>query len=483
MAFPTGWLRKCIITVPGAQISGSNVNFPVLLTQDNFPIEMMDDGLNSALNGGGDVRFSEDAAGLTRLPCEIVSFVTGGTPSAEIHVKLPTLNAGADKTFYVWYKKAAETQPLVTDPYGRNAVWAGYAFVSHDGGVTESTTGVAMVDDGSGAVATGPWGGSALTAPRQRVSDASVADLTTAFTLQNWINGAGNATYLSRRDGSTRQFQSGYWSGTIFLNTTGADTVPLMYKPVAGWEKIDIVINTPADVDFYANGVFEGNSNRISMTSRPTIPLRVGYRGNGGPGTVGWPYAGLIGECRVVNGILSSDWLTTEHNNQSAPAAFATAGVPEAVGGGVSLIINDAITGHMADQVVTGHFQLLALDNGLNDQTAGQVAFGQTQSLTVNEAIHTHLSDQPTLSPGQIFAPNNILHDVARDLTALLHWQSLIIFGASHGLTSDQAGMPGGTGFAINPDRTYRAMEANRASSPAGGNRITQPTHNRTLRI
>ncbi len=482
MAFPTGWLRKCIITVPDAQISGSNVNFPVLLTQDNFPTEMMDGGTNSAINGGGDVRFSEDAAGTVQLPCEVVSFVTGGTPSAEIHVKLPSMNTGADKVFYVWYKKTGEVQPLVTDPYGRNAVWTDYAFVSHDGGVTESATGAAMVDDGSGIVAAGPWGGSALTAPRQRVSDASAGDLTTAFTLQSWINGTGDGTYLSRRDASTRQFQSGYFSGTIFLNTTGVDTVPLIYKPVAGWEKIDIVINTPADVDFYANGVFEGNSNRISITSQSTIPLRIGYRGNGGLGTVGWPYAGLIGECRMASGVLSSDWLTTEHNNQSSPATFATAGTPEAVGG-ISLTINDAITGHMADQVAVGHFQLLVSDNVLNDHTAGQVAFGQTQSLTVNEAIHSHLSDQPTLSPGQIFTPNNILHDVASDPAALLHWQSLIIFGASHGLTSDQAGMSGDTGFTINPDRTYKAIGANRASSPAGGNRITQPTNNRTLRI
>ena len=252
MAFPTGWARKCIITVPDAQITGTNTNFPVLVTEKNLPPEMLDGGVNSALNGGGDVRFSEDASGAVQLSCEVVSFITGGTPFAEIHVKLPTLNTGADRIFYVWYKKTGEIQPPVTDPYGRNAVWNDYAFVSHDGGVTDSATGTAMVDDGSGVVATGPWGGSALTAPRQRVLDASVGDLTTGFTLQSWINGTGNATYFSRRDASTQQFQSGYWSGTIFLNTTGTGTSIFSYNPVAGWEKIDIVINTPVDVDFYA---------------------------------------------------------------------------------------------------------------------------------------------------------------------------------------------------------------------------------------
>ncbi|VAX04180.1 hypothetical protein MNBD_ALPHA03-452, partial [hydrothermal vent metagenome] len=123
MAFPTGWAKKCIITIPDARISGSNTDFSILLTEDNFPVEMLDGGAASALNGGGDVRFSEDSAGLIQLPCEIVSFVTGGTPSAEVHVKLSALNTGADKIFYVWYNKAGEVQPLVTDPFGRNAVY------------------------------------------------------------------------------------------------------------------------------------------------------------------------------------------------------------------------------------------------------------------------------------------------------------------------------------------------------------------------
>ncbi|VAV90374.1 hypothetical protein MNBD_ALPHA01-2045, partial [hydrothermal vent metagenome] len=142
MAFPTGWLRKCIITVPDAQISGSNINFPIFLTQDNFPSEMLDGGSNSALNGGGDVRFSEDAAGTVQLPCDVVSFVTGGTPSAEIHVKLPTLNTGADKTFYVWYKKTGEVQPAVTATYGRNAVWADFIAVYH----LKETTGTDFIN-------------------------------------------------------------------------------------------------------------------------------------------------------------------------------------------------------------------------------------------------------------------------------------------------------------------------------------------------
>jgi len=131
MAFPTGWQRKCIITIPDAQISGNNSNFPVLLTEANFPAEMLGGGVNSALNGGGDVRFSEDSAGAIPLACEVVSLVTGAVPSAEVWVKLPTINTGTAKTLYVWYKKSGEVQPVVSAPYGRNAVWADYQAVWH----------------------------------------------------------------------------------------------------------------------------------------------------------------------------------------------------------------------------------------------------------------------------------------------------------------------------------------------------------------
>jgi len=484
MAFPTGWARKCIITVPDAQITGTNTNFPVLVTEKNLPPEMLDGGVNSALNGGGDVRFSEDASGAVQLSCEVVSFITGGTPFAEIHVKLPTLNTGADRIFYVWYKKTGEIQPPVTDPYGRNAVWNDYAFVSHDGGVTDSATGTAMVDDGSGVVATGPWGGSALTAPRQRVLDASVGDLTTGFTLQSWINGTGNATYFSRRDASTQQFQSGYWSGTIFLNTTGTGTSIFSYNPVAGWEKIDIVINTPVDVDFYANGVFEANLNRVSITSRPTIPLRIGYRGNGGLGSIGWPFAGLIGECRVVNGVLASGWLITEHNNQSSPATFSTAGTPEAVGGGgITLTVQKISHNISSDALILVQMHNLNVAPSNHNITSLNAALTLGQTVTPNYVEHVSASDGVILFQNQMLVISGNGQAVSSDDVIFLQFQAMIMQNSVHLLSADIAPLFDSASFAPSPSRMQEARRANRSFSNAGELRTIEAINHSTKRI
>ena len=138
MAFPTGWNRKAPLVIQNGQVSGSgsHTNFPVLLTEDNFPSEIFDaDGSNPAQNGGGDLRFSSDSAGTTQLPVEVVSFVTDNDPAngtAEIWVKVASVSTSADTTIYVWYNTAGtESQPAVTDTYGRNAVWSDYQAVYH----------------------------------------------------------------------------------------------------------------------------------------------------------------------------------------------------------------------------------------------------------------------------------------------------------------------------------------------------------------
>ncbi len=45
-------------------------------------------------NGGGDLRFTSDLAGTTRLPCDVVSFNTA-TSKSEVHVKA-TLDSSSD---------------------------------------------------------------------------------------------------------------------------------------------------------------------------------------------------------------------------------------------------------------------------------------------------------------------------------------------------------------------------------------------------
>ncbi|MEZ5759198.1 MAG: hypothetical protein R3D86_13340 [Emcibacteraceae bacterium] len=105
MAFPTGWGRKQKITIQSSKVagSGSHSNFPVLITLDMLDAEIVDADSNSALNGGGDIRFSTDSAGSTQIACEVVEFVTNassGSRRCEIWVKVPSLSTSANTDIF-----------------------------------------------------------------------------------------------------------------------------------------------------------------------------------------------------------------------------------------------------------------------------------------------------------------------------------------------------------------------------------------------
>lgn len=127
MAFPTGWGRQCELKIQASKVSANLSNFPVLLTVTTLPSEMFDaDGPYPALAGGGDIRFSSDAAGTNRLACEVVTFLIDNNPnngSAEIYVNVASVSSSVDTSIWLWYNKTGESQPGEGDAYGKHATW------------------------------------------------------------------------------------------------------------------------------------------------------------------------------------------------------------------------------------------------------------------------------------------------------------------------------------------------------------------------
>jgi len=127
MAFPVGWSKQKIkIDITDLSLSADVTDYPYLLTEDAFK----DRVFSLSDDGGGDLRFSSDAAGNTRLPCEIVTWNTS-TKKAEIWVKIPTVVHDAPFYIYVWYDNTGETQPARDEAYGSDSVWTGYEAVYH----------------------------------------------------------------------------------------------------------------------------------------------------------------------------------------------------------------------------------------------------------------------------------------------------------------------------------------------------------------
>lgn len=131
----TGYKYKCQLTIDRTKVGADVTDFPVLLTAANLPPDICDsDGARPALEGGGDIRFSSDSAGATQLPCEVVHFIRNTTPanaSCQIWVKVPSVTVAVNATFFIHWGKVGDTQPAVSDTYGRNAVWTGYGGVWH----------------------------------------------------------------------------------------------------------------------------------------------------------------------------------------------------------------------------------------------------------------------------------------------------------------------------------------------------------------
>lgn len=515
MAFPTGWARKCKITIPDANISGNNTNFPLLITEANLPAEMVDGGVNSALNGGGDVRVSGDAAGTIQLSLEVVSFVTGGTPNVELWCNLPTLNTGAAKDIYVWYKKAGEVQPAVTDPFGRNAVWAECHKVFHWEDLTDSTGGTSASNN-----ATTISGGTAitdlatpgyLTSTFPNDADFEAEIVVNSFTSTAWNvvlsveDTAGNDGLFMMRDGDN----ANWFLGTT-VNSVNSTNIQGP-NDVAGLQILSMSIDGVAANDvarFYVNGSASSPASRTQtngFASVSDLDLVIGtglYEGSG---------AGVRSIDSVIEGVFvyktkrTDGWRATRFNNQSDPATFATGGTPEAVGGGATVTIQSASHALPSDNVSLSQDQNLGVNDSLHSGSSDQVALTQTHSLTISEAIQGHTTGNLTLSQAQTLSllgsahgltSNGVTlsqshtltlaeggHGLTSDELLLTQLHSLVVQNATHGLTNDLGNFFEPIAFTNNPDRTQTIPGTGRTSATTTDDRTTEPTNNQPLRI
>jgi len=207
------WGRKCELVIQSSQVPDTLTNFPVLLTELTLPSEMLDaDGSYPALNGGGDIRFSSDAIGSTRLSCEIVTFTTDNNPAngtAEIWVDVPTVLSSSNTSIWVWYDSSGASQPAASAAYGSESVWdANYKGVWHlnesgNGTADEFADATSNANHGQGVGGGSPppgWSNS-----RQNIVFYNGSNFFLLYTA-----GDGNIYYKSSSDNVT-------WSGASSL--------------------------------------------------------------------------------------------------------------------------------------------------------------------------------------------------------------------------------------------------------------------------
>lgn len=339
-----GTERKHAITISSSQVSGTGTltNFPVLITLDHLDVEVVDAGANSAQNGGGDLVFTSDLAGTTRLSCEIVNFVTSATPAnrrCQIWVKVPSVSGSSDTTIYVWYKNAVRSQPAAGDAFGSQSVWTDYSFVTHDCVVDSSGNYTITQNSPASTVAyldgnAADFNGSSNYHSINISAIEQPIEFRTFFLSYNIDVSEAAPRLLSANGGiGTDNMQVAQVNGVIVVGTQNSTSISTTNT------KDSAVLSTGTwhRTSFTSGADYTSNSplaytNGIAMTANGTGGFSGGTVNNtlsigAQQDNTDW-FDGKIAQIFISPSVLSSDWLITDFNMINNPATFATAGAP-----------------------------------------------------------------------------------------------------------------------------------------------------------
>jgi len=329
------------LTIDSSKVSGDQTDYIVYVDLSDLPATEFWD---TVANGGGDIRcYKSD--GTTELAREVVSCDTS-TETGELHVKYSgTLSSSVDTEIQI-HADGTSSDYAVTATYGRNNVWSDYELVLH---MRESS--------GSPADSTGnhspSYGGnlatysSSLPMGGGQDLDGSADEITIAtpvhtgaqspISIQMWVNlnlsqnhslyvdqpsysSTGHtANYLSVNTDGSLQFD--HWLNSGGLLSSGAGDLSTNTNHLVHLEKVGTGSN---QTHFYVDGsnVGTGTHSEVYAGSTPTI-TRIGTRTN--LSSYLNSTDGLLGSFRLRHTTLSSDWITTEYNNQNSASTFYAA--------------------------------------------------------------------------------------------------------------------------------------------------------------
>jgi hypothetical protein len=347
-------------------------------------------GTNSIANGGGDMQIFSDTATTTRLPIEVVTFVTGGSPQCQVWVRTPSYTAG--DTITIGKDDTQTTQPAVGAAFGRNATWVDFELMINSGTFSDSTGNHAPVLNGSPLTTTILNSlGYILDDATKYISIPYVAalDIEKNYSVEMWVERLGTFTgrdYVSTIDPSNNtgfRFLSG---GTDSIRTRHPNLSP------ANLTGADAV-NGPKRIGSNYDGTTRSNTLDGAIVNSDTPTGTVTNSGEDlwiGNSQANQSMEGVLGDFFLRKVGISSDLRDSEYTNQSNPDNFGTSSEYILVGGsGISVTGDTAafdynalagtvdLTGEILVTGSTASFDYTAI-NGSIDLTGQLLITGQT---------------------------------------------------------------------------------------------------------
>ena len=417
-------------------LGGSHTNFPLLLKTSDFPTSATDGGASSVDNGGGNLRAYTSSAKTTQLPLEVVTFVTGGTPDIEVHVKLPTAATGT--TLFLEADDVATSQPAVTGTYGRNAVWSDYSLVVHGGTVVDSTGNESdgTLGGGLSTIVTGPHGwGSAydfdnnddaitfvnlISTQRALVTLKLDADPIGNFCVIGDSN-ASNVGLLVVADES--DFSTGYTKTfVVTFNTTR--------------NRKDSGTDYAIGGSSYTIQIERGGEWFLDGTDVETFGTEVGSSSTafvigGSPAYTTAPIDGSIGEVRLTTATgFANSWNTDEEDMLARSTAWGAVGSWESAGGDTAVnATTDALT--LTEQNAT-----IAVDIEILANTAALTLSEQPAAVALNVEV-TAITDALALAEQAAAITIDIGVNATTDALTLAEQAATISFDVGIAATTD----------------------------------------------
>ncbi len=337
--YNTGWSFRKQLTINDAQTSGSSdfTNFPVL-------VSITDPNLQASAQSDGDDILFTSSDGATKLDHDIEKY-DSTTGQLIAWVEVPTLYAQKDTQIYLYYGNASATsQQNATGTWDSNfrGVWHVAEGTGTNADDETSNTNDLTLNTagwGSGKI-DGAWDGEGAKWLNQGADDADM-DFVAAdnFTLSFWFKSDSSTNpvaveYLLSKGGNNNVGYyiraSGSGDGTVVFATeyTGDgnsdDTANSVIDVYDGqWHYLSAVKTGTTNVQMFIDGSLKDTDSAITNSTLDTAQFfRLGDLTGADNGN---EFLGDLDEPRVAATNRTADWIATEYNNQSNPAAFYSA--------------------------------------------------------------------------------------------------------------------------------------------------------------